>query len=307
MTPLALVAAVTAAVAVWAAAHAVARPRRPIGARVSPYTAVARARLGAPPTPDVEPVLLGEAARRILGPLATELGNRLAGGLRVTPDKDLDLKLRRAGRPMTAAEFRRKHLRFVVAAPLAFAFAAVAEHRSTTTAVVFAALGLFFGARYLPDKIDRAIARRSREIRSDLYSVAQLLAIRAQGKEPLIGAIQGLVRTGTGPVVDDLGAALALIAEGYGAAAAFTRLADEAAEPQAAHFYRLLTTATKGTADLPANLLELAANLRTQRREQIQRRMTRRFAAQVLPILGIMAPVMLIFVAAPIPRAIFGS
>jgi tight adherence protein C len=307
MTPAALAAAVAAGVAVWGIAHGIAQPRRRIAGRVAPYTAVARARLGAPPTPEIQPVLLGEAARRVLGPLTTRLATRAASSLRLTPTADLELKLRQAGQPMTADAYRRTHLRLVLGAPAAFAALGFLDRLPTILTAAFAASGLIFGARHLPEKVRRLTRRRREEIRNDLYSVAQLLAIRAQGKEPLIGALHSLVEAGRGPVIDDLAAALALIADGYGAAAAFTRLADETPEPQAAHFYRLLTTATKGAADLPANLLELAGALRDERRQTLERSTTRRFAAQVIPVMGLMAPVMIVFVSAPIPRAIFGS
>jgi tight adherence protein C len=315
-----IAAAVMGGAAVWAIAASIARPRRPIDARIGPYTDVARARLGAPVSTAPQPVVFGEAARRILGPLATRGGLRVANALRLGRDSDVELAIRQAGltvrapsasgevgsRPMTVEDYRRRHLAMMVGAPVALAFLGYIEGLSTLVVLLFAAAGIFFGSRHLPDKTKRLIFRRRRRIRNDLYSVAQLLAIRAQAGDPLLSAVHDLVARGSGPVIDDLLGALDRIATGYGASAAFTLLATESAEPKAAEFYRMLAVATHGTIDLPGNLLKLAHELRAQRREDITRHSTRRQAAMVVPILAIMAPVMILFITAPIPRAIFG-
>lgn len=320
MNALTAIAAVSGGAAVWGVAASIAHPRRPIDARIDPYTDVARARLGAPVNTAPRPVVFGEAARRILGPLATRGALRAARTLRFGPDDDVDLAIRQAGltvrtkspsgetgqRPMTVEDYRRRHLAMMVGAPLALAFLGFIEGLSTIVVVLFAAGGVFFGSRNLPDKTKRLILRRRRRVRNDLYSVSQLLAIRAQAGDPLLGAVHDLVAQGSGPVVADLRQALDRIATGYGASAAFTLLATEAAEPRAAEFYRMLAVATHGTIELPDNLLKLARELRSQRREDITRHSTRRQAAMVVPILAIMAPVMILFITAPIPRAIFG-
>ncbi|MDQ6616601.1 MAG: type II secretion system F family protein [Actinomycetota bacterium] len=320
MTPLTVVAAVSAGLAVWAVGVAIARPRRPIKARVGPYADVALARLGASITPGPQPVVFGEAARRILGPLATRAATRVAHFLRLGSDADVDLAIRQAGltvrvkdpegqkteRPMTVEDYRRRHLAMMIGVPLALTAMGYLEGFSTLTILVFAAVGIFFGARRLPDSTAVRIRRRRERIRNDLYSVAQLLAIRAQSGDTLLTAIQDLVQQGSGPVVDELRRALERVAAGYGAAAAFALLAGESAEPKATEFYRLLATATHGSVALPQNLLQLARDLRAQRREDITRASTRRQAAMVIPILVFMAPVMMLFISAPIPRAIFG-
>jgi len=320
VNPLNVVAAISGGAAVWAISASLARPRRPIDARIDPYSDVARARLGAPVRTTPQPVVFGEAVRRTLGPLATRGVSRVAHALRLGRDDDIELAIRQAGmtvraksqsgeresRLMTVEDYRRRHLAMIVGAPVTLALLGYVEGLSTVMVLLFAAAGVFFGARNLPDKTKRLILRRRRRIRNDLYSVAQLMAIRAQAGDPLLGAVHDLAAQGSGPVIDDLRRSLDRIATGYGAAAAFALLATESAEPKAAEFYRMLAVATHGTIELPDNLLKLAQELRAQRREDITRHSTRRQAAMVVPILAIMAPVMILFITAPIPRAIFG-
>jgi Flp pilus assembly protein TadB len=67
-----------------------------------------------------------------------------------------------------------------------------------------------------------------------------------------------------------------------------------------------LAVADERGADLGAALLELSEDVREARREAMRRSATRRRAAMLVPIIGILAPVMLLFVGAPLPRVIFG-
>ena len=46
--------------------------------------------------------------------------------------------------------------------------------------------------------------------------------------------------------------------------------------------------------------------LRDDRREDLKKAATRRRAAMLVPIIALLAPVMLLFILAPIPRIVFG-
>jgi Flp pilus assembly protein TadB len=67
-----------------------------------------------------------------------------------------------------------------------------------------------------------------------------------------------------------------------------------------------LAAADERGADLAHALLELSEDVREARREAMRRSATRRRAAMLVPIIGILAPVMLLFVGAPLPQVIFG-
>jgi len=78
-------------------------------------------------------------------------------------------------------------------------------------------------------------------------------------------------------------------------------------EPHAARTYRLLASGAELGADLATGLRLLSEDIRGQRTEALKRAATRRRAAMLVPIIAILAPVMLLFIAAPLPSIIFGA
>ena len=84
------------------------------------------------------------------------------------------------------------------------------------------------------------------------------------------------------------------------------RIAELTPEPFCARTYRLLATAEERGADLAPALLDLSEDVRETRRETMRRSATKRRAAMLVPIIAILAPVLLLFVAAPLPYLITG-
>ena len=58
--------------------------------------------------------------------------------------------------------------------------------------------------------------------------------------------------------------------------------------------------------DLAGGLLALSEDLREARREQLHKDAVRRRAAMLVPTIGILAPIMLLFIAAPLPSIVLG-
>ncbi len=77
-------------------------------------------------------------------------------------------------------------------------------------------------------------------------------------------------------------------------------------EPHCARTYSLLAAADERGADLAKGLLQLSEDVRESRREAIRRNATKRRALMLIPTIAILAPVLLLFVAAPLPQIIFG-
>jgi tight adherence protein C len=301
-----LLAALCAAGAVGTAAWKVAHPRRVPARRIAPYTEVARARLGIKVESAPQPVVLGEAARRLLGPLAATAAGWASRALRGSDPDTLQRRLRQAGSDMSVEQYRRRHLRWTIATPLVCAgLGALAG--STLLAVLFLGLGAFGGARRMPDQLRALTRRRATRIRSDLPTIAGLLSPKIENNKSLAVAVASLVQIGSGPVIDDLARALHAAAAGYGLAGSFELIAAETAEPAAARFYRFLATATTGGIDLPKALLDQADELRAQRREDVERTAAKRQMSMILPNLALMAPVMILFLLAPVPRMLFGN
>ena len=108
------------------------------------------------------------------------------------------------------------------------------------------------------------------------------------------------------PFVDGqmLGGFLAQHVQDWAGADAFRRIAELTPEPFCSRTYRLLATAEERGADLASALLALSEDVRETRRESIKRTATKRRAAMLVPTIAILAPVLILFVAAPLPYLI---
>jgi Flp pilus assembly protein TadB len=273
---------------------------------MSMYMEVPRVHLGGVPSAVGTPAAVGEAARRVLGPLAGAFVSTLAGAVGAAPTQDLELLLRRAGMKMSVTDYRRECLRWLVITPLALGLLGVLTGRALYVVLFFVA-GTFAGARRMPERAKVLTRRRRERMRSDLTTVASVLALKVENNKSLIVAVSDLVSQGSGPVVEELARALNLVNAGYGEAAAFELVANEAAEPAAARFYRFLAAAANGGLDLAKALLDQANELRAQRREEVERGAARRQVSLILPNLVFMAPVLFVFLLAPLPQLLFGK
>jgi tight adherence protein C len=172
--------------------------------------------------------------------------------------------------------------------------------------VALGGCGFVFGATRAKGRLDRAIADRSERIRLELYTVNQLLAIHLRTGAGPVQAVQRIVDRGSGAVVEELDEVLVWIRAGTGEAEAFERAAALTAEANAARTYKLFAAGTERGADLAGALRALSEDLRDSRREELRQAATRRRAAMLVPTIAILAPVMLLFIAAPLPSVVFG-
>jgi tight adherence protein C len=172
--------------------------------------------------------------------------------------------------------------------------------------VVLAILGLIVGVTRQRGALDRAITERSELMRIEIYTVNQLLAMRVRAGGGVIQAVTATVARGQGAVVDELRQALRLHRAGWRASDAFRRIAEVTPEPYCSRTYRLLASAEERGSDLAGSLLALSEDVRESRREAIKRSATKRRAAMLVPTIAVLAPVLIIFVAAPLPYLITG-
>jgi Flp pilus assembly protein TadB len=172
--------------------------------------------------------------------------------------------------------------------------------------ILLVGLGLVVGATRQQGALQAAITRRRERMCIEIYTVNQLLAMRVRAGGGVVHAVQDVVLRGEGEVVSELADALRLHRSGWRAADAFRRIAELTPEPFCARTYRLLATAEERGADLAPALLDLSEDVRETRRETMRRSATKRRAAMLVPIIAILAPVLLLFVAAPLPYLITG-
>jgi Flp pilus assembly protein TadB len=244
----------------------------------------------------------------MIGGLATRLGRLLErSGEKVTA-----LQLRQAGwyrdlpEEETVTAFRMAQLRSIsLGGVLAFAIGQLLG-LAAVPRIVLVVLGLVVGATRQQGSLQGAITRRRERMCVEIYTVNQLLAMRVRAGGGVVHAVQDVVTRGEGEVVSELADALRLHRSGWRAGDAFRRIAELTPEPFCARTYRLLATAEERGADLAPALLDLSEDVRETRRETMRRSATKRRAAMLVPIIAILAPVLLLFVAAPLPYLITG-
>ena len=279
--------------------------RRAPAARLQLYLEGARSHLGEKPASTANAVFAGEALRRILGPVVGRTASALVRALGVLPADKVQLTLRQAGLDASPETYRREHVRWLLLTPLSLGMLGLLAGRATLVVLFFVA-GVIAGARRAPERLRARVRSRCERLRGDLPIVLSVLALKIENNKSLHVAIEDVVSQGSGPVVEDLNRALHLLNAGYRDSSAFELIAIESAEPAAARFYRFLSAATGGGLDLAAALLDQANELRAQRREEVERTAARRQMALVLPNLLFLAPVLFMFLLAPLPQLLTG-
>jgi tight adherence protein C len=309
--PVALIAAVVAAIAAATGARLALSPPRPVGRRIRPYVQVARARLGAGDA-DAAVLIAGTAARNPFIDVFAPIGRRLAtilGRLIDAGDRSsLETRLRHAGyRTVSVDDYRMRQLGWTVGGAAAGVGAGLVFGLSTATVLALGGLLAYFGASRWRGRVDHAIRDRRSLMRAELSTVAQLLAVHVRAGRGPVEAVREVVGRGRGPVTDELREALGWIGGGMAPGLAYERLAQGTAEPLAARLYRALGWATTSGGDVTTALLRIADDVRAERRDELARTAIRRRSAMLIPLLALIAPTMLLFVAAALPHIIFGQ
>jgi Flp pilus assembly protein TadB len=299
MTSSGLLVACAVGVVVAGATGLVVAPRRRLADKVRPY----RAAVGGP--------------RDAVSPSegAAWTPTRSAAGPRVRPHLDspesrvrLATQLRAAGfADATVEQFRVRQ--FGTAGAMAaggVAVGALVLHSAAMT-LLLAACGAAVGFTRTPAQLAQRVEARQRRMRLELVTIDQVLAIHVRAGAGPVQAITRITDRGHGDVVDELRAILASIRSGRAEAEAFRHAATVTAEPHAARTYRLFALAAEQGADLGTALRALSDDLRDVRRDELRREATRRRAAMLIPTIAVLAPIMLLFVIAPLPSIVLGG
>lgn len=310
----AIAAALATAVAAGALVRLLVPPTPHLAPRVRPYVLAERAALGR-----VSGVDGFEAAGsrswvvRLFAPPVSGLMRRVGRVVDERSEEHLALRLRQAGLltdvPAThrTQEYRLRQVGSCAGWTAAAVAAALLLGLSAGMTLLVAIGAAVVGATRWPARVERAIATRRTRIRVELYTINQLLAMNIRVGGGPIQAVQRVTERGRGEVVTELAEALSAHRSGTRAREAFARIAHLTPEPAAARTYRLLASAADLGADLAVALRSLSDDVRETRRDALRQRATRRRAAMLVPIIAILAPTMLLFIAAPIPSLIFGA
>lgn len=297
-----IVAAVLAAVFVGGLVKLALPPPRRLRSRVRAYLA---------PTSFATQVSTGTGAlSAIFGPILSDLADLLARVVDRTGDDITLLKLRQAGwyRELPESEaanaYRLRQLKYVFMSTVLSLVVGQVIDASFGVQLLLVGLGLFVGATRAKGQLNKAIEARRELMKIEIYTVNQLLALRVRAGAGVFQAVRSTTQRGRGEVVSELEEALRLHRAGWAGPDAFRRIAELTPEPFCSRTYRLLATAEERGADLAGALLALSEDVRETRRESIKRTATKRRAAMLVPTIAILAPVLILFVAAPLPYLI---
>lgn len=286
------------------------RPTRRLAPRVRPYAIVARSAFGHLP----EAVPVRAAGRvpqatlpRLFAPALRAATTRASRAIESRGDDHLARMLRQAAfDDVTPERYRTRQLTHAVLFAVGGAIAAAVTVKTPVVVLVAAIAGFAYGASRARSRLERAIADRAGRIRLELYTVNHLLAMQVRTGSGAMQAVQRVVERGHGAVVDELADVLTWTRSGVGEADAFRRAAELTPEPSAARTYSLLAAGVERGVDLGGGLLALSSDIRDARREQMHKDAVKRRAAMLVPTIAILAPIMLLFIAAPLPSIVLG-
>ncbi len=307
MSPWAVTGAASAGV-VFAGVTALVVPPVPrLAPRVRPYLVAVRASLRL--APDVRGMHLTGTGRRSRGAVAWLRGASRCAGRWIEQRNDDELRLRLLHAGMAdldldayrAGTFTRGVTGCVAGGALGAAVG------SAPLGLGLALCGFVAGASRLRARVDREIARRRERIRLELATIDLLLAVHVRTGAGPMQAMQRVVTRGSGLVVEELEGTLSRIRAGTSEPVSLRRSARLTPEPSAARTYHLLALGAERGVDLAGALRALSEDVRDARRQEVRATATRRRAAMLVPTVAVLAPVMLLFVAAPLPSIVLGS
>jgi tight adherence protein C len=234
------------------------------------------------------------------------MADLLAGLLDASNRPTAELRLRQAGIDATVDQYRIRQLGYTIGGISAGLGTGMLLDRSAGVVLLIGLLAGFPAATHWRNRVQRAIRDRASRMRLELATICQVLAVHIRTGHGPVEAVTLVTRRARGPVADELTDALGWITAGLPASDAYSRIAVTTPEPAAARLYRTLAASSGTNANIAEGLLVLADDVRAERREELARHAIRRRNAMLLPLLTLIAPVMLLFVAAALPSIVFG-
>lgn len=309
MSGSAVAAALSVGLACAALGGLVVRPTPRLGPRVRPYTVVARSSLGRSPDVLTAPVNVGGGTwRRLFGPPVLAAVSRAGRMLEAGSDEQLARRLYQAGiHDVGPEEYRVRRVGQGALWAAVFGVTAGLLLRTPLATLAMSVAGFVYGSSRPRARLDRAIEARAERLRQELYTVNQLLALHIRTGAGPIQAIQRIVDRGNGAVVEELDAVLTWTRAGMREPDAFRHAAELTAEPSVARTFHLLAAGAERGADLADALRAFSDDIRDTRAEQLHQSAVKRRAAMLVPTIAILAPIMLLFVAAPLPSIVLGQ
>lgn len=181
--------------------------RAPLTERLRPYE-VGGMQRGSDPAG----LLSVSSLRDVVGPMAREMGGRLAALLGI--HEELAIRLRRVHAPLDATAFRTRQLGWMGAGLAAGALLTAAIRPSLAIALLFVGGGTMLGFLLVEQQLATASARWKRRIFLELPVISEQLGMLLGAGYSLGGALARLAARGTGACSQDLTAVCSRVRQG---------------------------------------------------------------------------------------------
>lgn len=295
-----VLAALLGASAVFFVVRSVVGESMRLSTRVAPYTVRARRTLGT-----TQALSATAPVRSVWGPILNSLTATVAKIADAGEHDTLELRIRNAGMNITVDAYRQRQLLTAVAAAAAGMLVTVVVGLSPLLSLVVIAMSGFVGVTRHRAILNARTEQRRRTMQAESHVICQLLATYLRTGDTPMGALERLTRRATGEIPAELITAAGLIRRGRPASDVLDEIATATAEPYAARLYRLYGATWNASGD-PDALLSLAEVLRSGRREQLSRHMAKRRTLMALPLVMIIGPILILFIAAALPTIVLG-
>ena len=272
--------------------------------RIYPYNVTAKIHLSgnnstqtSPPTESV-PTFIA-----LFNPIKTLLIKIIFNSFTKGKDEKLALQLRQAESEQTLEQYKATLVKKFAIGSGVGSLMGVGLH-SVKWVFFFSIVGGIISFSKSHAKLEKIVQAKKTTIRMELSTIDQLLAIYIQTGSGVTQAISQLTKRTQGQVSKELKLVLARVSNGIPIEDSLLTAAKTTPEPHAQRTYKLLASASSRGTNLSQGLLDLAQDLRRNMREEIRTTGAKRRAAMLLPTIGILSPIMLLFVATPIPSIV---
>jgi tight adherence protein C len=275
--------------------------RATLSQRVGPYLSESGAtsrllapdRLGVTPWPTIERLLAPGLARLV--ERAEPLLGSSAGVAR---------RLDRLGAAMTVQQYRAEQLVWSVAGVgAALAVVVALSGRSGFPGVVPAALlaaaGGLAGALARDRRLGNQVARRAEQMRLELPTVAELLALSVAAGEGTAAALERVSRVGDGALIQEIGRVLSDSRSGVPLATGLESLAERTDLPELDRLVGALVVAAERGTPLAPVLQAQAVDARESGRRALIEAGGRKEIAMMVPVVFLVLPVSVVFALFP--------
>lgn len=280
----------------------IAPPLPSLSQRISPYYLVSKVRLDHA-THLTSKTVKKSALIEIFSPVTKRVSNTIFNVLVRKSEQALSLQLKQAGIDANVAEYKAKLIKKFLLGCSAGLILGISLG-NIVWSIFFTFIGGFIAYTKTHARVEKLIVQRRETIRLELSTVNQLIAIYIRTGSGVTQSITYLTKRTNGIVSKDLSQVLARTSSGIPIDESLMIAVKTTPEPHAQRTYKLLASASNRGVDLAQGLLDLAQDLRRSMREDIKATGARRRAAMLMPTIGILAPIMLLFVAAPIPSIV---